>query len=262
MLLSHMGYSWWSAESRLRFSAGRTLMLCLLAAVTLLAGCASRKQLEIVQDDTRAIRASVDTLRMQQQMALDSIYALQRQIYDLKASSAYGSTALEEKVQALAARLDDILSRMDRTLEPLQEFLRRQGGTDTTKSAALGTDYFDAAQRDLVAGNYDLAEVGFLQFLENYPKSDLADDARYGLAETYYNRQRWDEAVDQYKRVLNANPQGSKAPAAMLKLGLCCKAQNKTKDARKEWEDLVKKFPFSDEAKVAAQRLDELKTKK
>jgi tol-pal system protein YbgF len=249
-----------SAESLSRLSAGRTVLICVLLMI-LLSACASRKQMEMVSQDTQSLRADMDTLKFRQQVMLDSLYAIQRQMYDLKASSAYGSSALEEKVQGLAARLDDILSRMDRTLEPLQEFLRRQAGSDTTKNAALGTDYFDAAQKDLIAGNYDLAEVGFLQFLEAYPKSELADDARYGLAESYYNRQRWDDAIEQYQRVITANPQGGKAPAAMLKIGLCYKAQNKTKDARKEWESLVKKFPFADEAKVAAQRLEEIKPK-
>jgi tol-pal system protein YbgF len=253
---------WRSAGGRLRLSAGRTAVLCALAGAVLLAGCASRKQMEMLRGDTAGIRADLDTVKVRQQAMLDSVNSIQRQLYDIKASTTFGSSALEEKVQALAARMDEILSRMNRTLDPLQEFLRRQAGTDTTRSAALGTDYYDAAQRDLISGNYDLAEVGFLQFLESYPGSTLANDARYGLAESYYNRQRYDEAVDEYQKLVKANPQGAKIPAAMLKIGLSFKAQNKLKDARREWEDLVKKFPFSDEAKLASQRLEEINSKK
>jgi len=33
---------------------------------------------------------------------------------------------------------------MDRTIAPLEEFMRRQQETDTTGRSSLGTDYFDA----------------------------------------------------------------------------------------------------------------------
>jgi tol-pal system protein YbgF len=177
----------------------------------------------------------------------------------LKATSQYGSSALQEKVETVAARLDDILGRMDRIVAPLEEFIRKQQESDTSAKTAMVTDYYDAAQRDLAMGNYDLAEDGFLQYLQTNPKSDLADDARYGLAETYYARKKYSQAADEYQRVIDMNPIGGKAPAAMLKLGLCQRTLSQTREARRTWEDLVKMFPRSEEAKVAQQRLNEIR---
>ena len=190
---------------------------------------------------------------------MTSVTELKEQVRDVQTKTEYGSSALQERVETLAARLDEIVTRMNRTLAPLEEFIRRQAATDTSQGGAMGVDYFDAAQRDLSLGNYDLAEVGFLQYLQSNPKSDLADDARYGLAETYYARKRYDEAIQEYERVIQLNPKGGKAPAAMLKMGLAYRAQGDNRQARKSWEDLVKQFPYSEEAKVAQQRLDELK---
>lgn len=50
-------------------------------------------------------------------------------------------------------------------------------------------------------------------------------------------------------------PLGWKAPAAMLKLGLCYRQLTRPQDARTIWNQLVRDFPNSDEAKVAQQRL-------
>jgi tol-pal system protein YbgF len=231
-------------------------------AVLLVVGCASRQQVMLIQEDTGQIRADMDSLKASQRSVQDTLCVLQHDLRDLRARSEYGSTSLEEKLQALAARFDEIVTRMDRALAPLEEFIRRQPASDSTQAATMGVDYYDAAMRDLSAGNYDLAEVGFLQFIENYPQSDLADDARYGLAETYYARKRYAEAGDEYGRVAALTPPSTKASAALLKLGLCYKAQNDLRSARTAWENLIKEFPYSEEAKVAAQRLDEIKGKK
>lgn len=244
-----------AAARALRVGSVRAVALC---ALLLAVGCASRQQMFVVQEDTRHIRASVDSLKIQQKSAQQAVTSLDEQVRAMRATSEYGSSALEDKVEALAARLEEIIARMDRSLSPLEEFLRRQAVTDTTVSASFGSDYYDAAIRDLGLGNYDLAEIGFLQFLEAYPKSDLADDARYGLAETYYARKQYDQAADEFRRVISMEPSGSRTPAAMLKLGLCHRAMQDNREARKVWEDLTKKFPYSDEAKVARQRVEEL----
>jgi tol-pal system protein YbgF len=250
-------------HGRLTRRAGPAIFLC-LAAAFLVFGCASRKQMADLQEDMWYVRTSVDSLKSTQRAMQDSLCSIQEQVRDVKAQSAFGSTALENRMSELAARLDDIVGRMDRTLAPLEEFLRKQTSSDTSgKVGGTGVDVYDAAMRDLSSGNYDLAEVGFLQFLDTNPKSDLADDARYGLAETYYARKRYDEAIIEYQKVTELSPQGGgKAPAALLKIGLCQQAKGSDREARRTWQDLMKRFPASDEARVAKQRLDEMKEKR
>jgi len=241
---------------------GTAVLLC-LAVSLLLVGCASRKQMFDLQEDVWHVRADMDSLKSGQRALQDTLCSIQEQLRDAKAQNAYGSSALEERMSQLAARLDDIVSRMDRALAPLEEYIRRQTASDTSgKVGGMGVDVYDAAMRDLTSGNYDLAEVGFLQFLENNPKSDLADDARYGLAETYYARKRYDEAIVEYSKVVELSPQGGKAAAAMLKTGLCQQAKGSDRDARRTWQDLMKRFPTTDEARVAKQRLAEMKEKR
>ncbi|MBI5060110.1 tol-pal system protein YbgF [candidate division KSB1 bacterium] len=237
----------------------RIIIGCFALALAV-TGCASRKQFFDLQQQNAEIERGLDSVRAETKRMAAALETLGADLHSYTSQSQYGSTTLEEKVEGLAARLDDIVQRMDRSLAPLQEWLQQQDTGTTGSNSGSGIDYYDAAQKDLALGNYDLAEVGFLQYLESNPQSDLADDARYGLGETYYARKQYDEAVEQYQRVIDMDAAGPKAPAAMLKLGLCYRADQQTGEARKVWESLIKQYPQSEESRVARQRIDELES--
>jgi tol-pal system protein YbgF len=244
-----------------RISSVLIMLLCGMGLLLVFSGCATRKEIVGFKDDSRRIRADIDSLKQQQKLMMEALGALDSGVSEVKAKTEYGSSSLEEKVQALTARLDEILTRLDRLVSPLETYLRKQSATDTVSQGNLDTDFYDTAMNDLSKGNYDLAEDGFLQFLKKNPQSELADDARYGLAESYYARKMYDEAATEFQRVADIYPEGNKAPAALLKLGLTFKAQGKTREARETWENLLKKYPLAEEAKVARQRLNELKSR-
>lgn len=237
----------------------RLILGIALAALLALTGCATRKEIVGFQDDARYLRIRVDSIAHSQYSVQEQMDMLANDVRDLRANTEYGSTEMQERVETLAARLDEILTRLDRSLAPLEEFLRGGGNnaTGTGPEPAMGVDIYDAAMQDLSLGNYDLAEVGFLSFLSKNPKSELADDARYGLAETFYARKRYEDAAAEYTKVVDMDPMGWKAPAAMLKLGLSYRQLSRVQEARTIWNQLVRDFPNSEEAKVAKQRLSE-----
>jgi tol-pal system protein YbgF len=241
------------------FNIPLRLIVAAAVALSLFTGCATRKEITGFQEDTRVMRADLTDLKRQQEAILEELAQLDAEVREMRARAEFGSSALEERVEQLAAQLNDILTRMDRSLAPLEELVRQQTADTASGSAAIGVDIYDAAMQDLSLGNYDLAEVGFVQFLQEYPDSRLADDARYGLAETYYARARYDEAAEEYNRVIDNNYQGKKTPASLLKLGLCYRAEGRRQDARRTWQQLADEFPGTEEAKVAQQRLDELR---
>ncbi|RQV93379.1 tol-pal system protein YbgF, partial [bacterium] len=88
--------------------------------------------------------------------------------------------------------------------------------------------------------------------------SRLANDARYGLAETFYARARYQDAAAEYMRVID-NEDSKKVPPALLKLGLCYKALGRRQEARLTWQRLIEDYPDKEEAMVARQRLEELR---
>ncbi|HLU65041.1 MAG TPA: tetratricopeptide repeat protein, partial [Kofleriaceae bacterium] len=71
----------------------------------------------------------------------------------------------------------------------------------------------------LRAGNHEYAAAGLRSFLDLHPRHDLADNAQYWLAESYYARKRYRLAIVEFQKVVDRYPRGNKVPDAMLKIG-------------------------------------------
>lgn len=89
---------------------------------------------------------------------------------------------------------------------------------------------------------YDEAEVAFRAFLELHGKDELADNARYWLAETYYVRKSYPEAAQAFFEAYQKAPQGQKAADSLLKLGMTMAAMDKTAEACATFGKLRKEF--------------------
>ena len=61
----------------------------------------------------------------------------------------------------------------------------------------------------------------FKQFLVTFPDSELADNAQYWLAESYYASQQFEQALADFEVVINDYPRSRKVPDALLKMGYC-----------------------------------------
>ncbi|MBM3325053.1 MAG: tol-pal system protein YbgF, partial [Calditrichaeota bacterium] len=220
-----------------------TGMLALLAWAFL--GCyATKKQAMALREEQTAQRAKLDSLRIQNQRVMEAIGAQDASLRELRATMDYRFSQLDERIQSALSSIGQSDSRFAKLAAAMEEMNRRAAASDTT-GVGLGKDVLEAAEADLTRGNYDLAEEGFLQFLRRYPASIFADDAQYGLAECYYGRQKYAEAVREYQRLLQLYPDGDKVPAALLKLGLCHQNLQNLREAKKQWDTLVEKYPKS-----------------
>lgn len=89
---------------------------------------------------------------------------------------------------------------------------------------------------------YDEAEVAFKAFLNLHGDDDLADNARYWLAETFYVRKRYMEAAQAFFEAYQKAPEGQKAADSLLKLGMTMSALDKSKEACATFGKLRKEF--------------------
>lgn len=111
--------------------------------------------------------------------------------------------------------------------------------TPATSSGSLGgagsddraLEKYEEAFATLRNGNYDLAEQQFQEFLSNNPNHSLKNNAQYWLAETYYVRNQYDRAAKGFATAYQADPEGTKAPDNLLKLGLSLAGLGKNEDA-------------------------------
>ena len=130
--------------------------------------------------------------------------------------------------------------------------------TPTTDDASSEAAYRDAFSL-LRAGEYDRAIAAFTEFQTNYPRSQYGDNAQYWLAEAYYAKRDYAAAVPEYEKMLTAYPQSRKLSHAMLKIGYSYDSLGKPQEARAVLDDLRKRFPGSAAARLAEERIGQLK---
>jgi len=114
---------------------------------------------------------------------------------------------------------------------------------------------YQTAYSDYLRGAYDLALLGFRQYLDSYPETDLADNAVYWIGECFYRQQRYREAIAEYDRVLQNWPRSDKTASAMLKRGYAQIESGARSNGVAALQQVIQIFPNSDEANLARQKL-------
>lgn len=117
---------------------------------------------------------------------------------------------------------------------------------------------YDAAFNALKGGDYPRAIAGFRQFVETYPASPLASNAQYWLGEAHYVTREYQNAITAFQKVTTQWPDSRKAPDAMVKIGFTQAALGRNGDARVTLEEVVRKFPGTEAAQLATERLKRL----
>ncbi|MFN3396814.1 MAG: tol-pal system protein YbgF [Thermodesulfovibrionales bacterium] len=105
---------------------------------------------------------------------------------------------------------------------------------------------------------YKEARDRFNNFLKDFPKSDLADNAQFWIGETYYAEKDFEGAILAYEMVIKNYPQSEKLPGAMLKQGMAFFELGDKKTAKVIFDRLIEKFPDSKEAETAKKKKTDL----
>jgi len=195
-------------------------------------------QLESLQQDVQSLRNDVETMQHQ----LEQSNSRQKDLYldvDQRLQRIEQRTASNAELSVLEGG----------SLNPGQ--LPVPGGTDRAN--------YQAAFELLKQGRYDQAAIALQQFMVAFPTSELSDNAQYWLAETHYVSQEYQKALPAFQLVLERYPESRKIPDALLKIGYCNYEVKRNADARKALTAVVDRFPETTAARLASQRLDQMK---
>ena len=116
-------------------------------------------------------------------------------------------------------------------------------------------DNYQAAFAFLKEQRYELAAMAFQQFLVSYPDSQLANNAQYWLAESYYVTQKFDVALIEFERLIKNYTTSRKASDALLKVGYCNYELKRWNAARYALVKVQTDYPDTTAARLAKQRL-------
>lgn len=104
-------------------------------------------------------------------------------------------------------------------------------------------EVYDQAFQTLVRQDFPTAEQQFKAFLARHKDHELAGNAQYWLAETYYVRGQFEQAAVAFAEGFETYPKNAKAPDNLLKLGLSLSNLNRRQDACVAFSELTKQYP-------------------
>jgi tol-pal system protein YbgF len=117
-------------------------------------------------------------------------------------------------------------------------------------------ELYSQAYADFARGNYDLAMQGFAEYLRAYPGTDFADNAQYWIGECQYGKKLYAEAIDAWNLLLKDFPSSDKLPDARVKKGMALERLGRRSQALVEYRYVVDRFPTSQAARIARERLN------
>lgn len=246
-------------------------------AVLWFTGCANHADFVGMRDHV----ATVSKSQEQDQKRLD---ALQRRLESLERvkDSESARQKLDPKFDELSARVQKLESRMakfDETVgvpavlkpELSQADPARSSKPQKPSSAAdmpavttgvptiTPTSAFNLAYNDYLNGKYDLAVAGFQRFVKDFPGTSLTPNAYYWLGESSYQQKDYVRAIQSFEYLSTEYPGNEKVPAALFKSGLAAGETGDLATSKKNLKRVIEEFPTSDEAKLAKNKLAEIR---
>ena len=117
-------------------------------------------------------------------------------------------------------------------------------------------ELYAKAKAQFDSGELEESREMFTQYLKRFPKAPSADAAQFWIGEIYYRQKWYEKAILEYQKVIETYPKGNKIQAALLKQGFSFYNLGDKANGRLVLKELVNKFPNSNEAKIAKQKLD------
>jgi len=216
------------------------------------------------QEDTRGKHASlhtvIDDVRDEMVQLRGQLEEMQYQIQRME-TGEQGLKRLEKMVQASQDRIIRIEEYLG--LEPSEKLA--PSGADPEEPIEgeeireTPEELYRRAKELFDQGEYENARELFRSYVNQFPKSKLADNAQFWIGEIYYREKWYEKAILEYQKVIENYPSGSKTPGALLKQGFAFVNLNDKANARLILKELIRKFPDSNEAGVAKNKLAALK---
>ena len=244
----------------------RPLLHMLLAAAAMLLAHPAHADLFA---DNEARRAILD-LRQRYQMIdeenaeiMVNLQKMQKEIETLRGELSRSRTREEQ----LARDVADLQRRQKDHDKPLSEERMNAVLASDTSSATTGKieestqekAAFEAALNHFRNNNYAAAQTALRGYLQQYPNGNRRTSALYWLGNSDYAMRNYRAALSNFRAVATQSPEHERAPEALLSIAACHSELHETAAARTALEQLIAKYPRSEAALAAKDRLARLR---
>jgi tol-pal system protein YbgF len=235
----------------------RIILLFILGGLCLPGCFATREEMATLQEDLARLQEQVGGVQQGMSKSTSKIKIGQADIGARMDTLELGQQKVEAKVDESNNKMDKIGLRIDNLEAAHQARLKALEDRAAAELAVSSEKLYQTAYTDYTKGNFDLAIMGFRQYLEKYPAGVLADSAQYWIGESFFSQQKYDQSIEEFKKVNLAYAQSIKNPPAKLKIALALELTDKKKEALALLDEVIDQYPDSDEAKSAAEKKKE-----
>jgi tol-pal system protein YbgF len=198
-----------------------------------------------------------------------AINGLQATLQKQQGDSATHVDQLAGQIQSLNDTLDELKARLAKVSKQLEDMQSSQQSLAAQQSAQAQQDaaakaapppdvLYNNALRDYNGNKNDLAIQEFSDYVKFYPNTDLAGNCYFYLGEIQFRQGNYQQAAQSYDQVLQGFPTGSKGASAQLKKGFSLIELGKQEDGVVELRRVIQRYPKSNEALQARERLKKL----
>lgn len=248
--------------------------LAVIPLVLMSPGCSSN-QLDSIERQITDVQRQV--LQIQRQTSTkDEIAELQQEAGSQTRSLLRAQADIQQELQAVTVLIQQLEGRLEDTNYRLAQLSQQIAATNQELKAfravpgldlprpgaglpgagvADPTSLYQTAYNDYLRGNFDLAILGFRQYLEGFPDTDLADSAAYWIGESYYRQGKYAEAIRELDAVLDQYPRSARTASALLRKGYAYLELGEQAKGIVHLQHILRRFPGSDEANLARQQL-------
>jgi tol-pal system protein YbgF len=257
------------------------LAFALLAAAGAAAGCGS-SQLDSMEQQLADIQRQV--LQIQKQSSSkEEVAGLQTSSAEQSRNLLKAQADIQLELQGLSALIEQLEGKLEDTNYRLAQLSQQiaatnqqikglhpgeapppagpgggGGGPVAGNTAVDPETLYRTAYNDYLRGNYDLAILGFRQYLETFGSTDLADNASYWIGESYYRQKRFQDAIREFDHVVSQFPNSDKVASALLRKGYAYIELGEQSKGVVQLQNVIRRYPRSDEANLARQQLTSL----
>ena len=235
----------------------------------------AERAVKALQDDTSGgVRAHVDTLAKNQADFQAELDGVRVDLQSMQGRTSDQGRINDEMRQDLALLRDELnlqVADHEQRLAKLETGAaaapaadapaesRANPATVVTPAGESAPELYDRALKKIreeqqFASGRELME----SFLARYPQHDLAVNAAYWVGETYYAEKNYEKAILQFEDIVQKYGDHPKVASAMLKQALAFEATGDKATARLLLQRVSERFPLSDEAGKAKQKLQGL----
>ena len=239
--------------------------------------------LENREDEEQALRHQAASLRAKMDALNEEIRTLNGRIeaieYGLNRQTqldAESVKAKEDKIDRMANAAksnDDRIYRIEQYLnfEPSKQLTPSEKPADKStakitpvpagqsKQELPENNIYRMAKQAFDQGDSDAARKKFQELIQRFPESERADNAQFWIGEIYYREKWYEKAILEYQKVIENYPKGNKVPASLLKQGFAFLNLGDKANSRLILQELIKKYPKTNEANIAKDKLKNLK---